>query len=104
MLYDQGNGNWVTLAESVTEKTYTATGLTNDVVYAFKVQSQNMIDYSDESAELSIRAAAVPTAPNEPQTYVNGNNVDVEWDAPYNGGSVITAYKVVIKLSDGITW
>ena len=63
-----------------------------------------MIDYSDESAPISIRTAAIPTVPNKPLTFVNGDNVYVDWDAPYNGGSVITSYTILIKETDGVTW
>jgi len=88
----------------VTTTSYTATGLTADTVYAFKVEARNVVGFSAESSSVSIRAAAIPSTPAAPTTTRNGNNVDIAWTAPSNGGSAITAYTITIRQSDGSTF
>jgi len=48
--YDQGTGTWLVLDSAVTATNYIATGLSADVVYAFKVESRNLLGYSAESS------------------------------------------------------
>lgn len=95
--FDQGTNNWVPLASSITLTSFTATDLTPDTVYAFKVEARNVQGFSPESSEFSVRAAAVPDTPSAPTTTVNGSNVQIGWTAPYNGGSAITSYTITIR-------
>lgn len=53
------------------------------------------------SNTVSVLAAQVPSTPAAPTTSIFLTNVIVTWTAPYNGGSAITAYQVVIKQSNG---
>jgi hypothetical protein len=48
------------------------------------------------SNTVSILAAQVPSQPAAPVTSIYLSNVIITWTAPYNGGSAITAYEVVI--------
>jgi len=57
LYYDQGVGNYITLASGITTQFYTAVGLTQGVTYRFKVRSRNAYGTSLDSAELSILAA-----------------------------------------------
>jgi len=102
--YDQGTGTWTQLVDGITTTSYTATGLTADTVYAFKVEARNVKGFSSESISFSIRAAAIPDTPSAPTTTVNGNNVDITWTEPGTGGSPITAYEITIRQSDGTTF
>ena len=43
----------------------------------------------------------VPSTPSAPTTSNLGSNVIINWVAPWDGGSTITGYNVVIKQSDG---
>lgn len=52
--------DWTMLADDVTGTTYTASGLTSDLIYDFKVEARNSVGYSDVSDTVSIRSAAVP--------------------------------------------
>lgn len=56
------------------------------------------------SAEISIIASAVPDTLAAPTTTVNNYNVAFTWVAPYNGGSVISSYKIQIRHKDGTTF
>ena len=93
------------LASGIPATSYTASSLTADVVYTFKVSARNLIGYGADSSEVSIRAAAKPNVPTAPSTAVNTNiSVTISWVAPFNGGSAITAYSVAIRQSDGTTF
>lgn len=96
--YDQGTDTYISLASNVLTKTYTATTLTPDLIYKFKVQATNAFGTSLFSNEVSIRAARVPDAPvslanNVPVT--SASQVGLTWNAgTSNGGSAITDYEV----------
>lgn len=63
-----------------------------------------MVGYSLDSSEVSIRAASIPDTPVTPSTAVDGDNVLFTWTAPYNGGSPLTRYTIMIQNSDGTTF
>ena len=88
--------------------TITVTGLTKGKTYVFRVEAQNSHGYSDFSSQLSVLAAQIPATPVAPKTSisgttsnVNGSNVIVNWTAPDNGGSEITAYTISIRQNNG---
>lgn len=54
--YDQGTGSWIVL-DMTTNPYYTAVGITAGVTYSFKVQSQNIVGYSQFSTAISLVAA-----------------------------------------------
>ena len=61
--------------------------------------------YSLDSAEVVVRAARIPDVPtNVITTRVTSTEVAVSWVAPYNGGSPIYAYHIVMQTSDGVTF
>lgn len=101
--YDQGTSSYVALT-TVTSESYTATGLTPGNTYKFKVQSRNSVGYSTYSNEVSVLAAQVPDQPATPTTTVSFETVVVVFSAPYNGGSTITEYQILIRQSDGSTY
>ncbi len=84
---------------------YTASTLTVNVVYTFKVTARNLVDFGTDSTEVDIRAAAKPDIPTAPFSSVNSNtSVTINWVGPSNGGSAIIAYSVAIRQSDGFTF
>ena len=86
------------LATGITTTSYTASSLTVDVVYTFKITARTLVGLGADSTELSIRAGAKPSVPVAPATSVNSNvSVTITWSAPFNGGSAITAYTVAIR-------
>lgn len=92
--YDQGTGSWTMLRDGVTTTSYTATGLTADGVYVFKIEARNIKGYSAESSQITIRAAGIPDTPTTPTTTRNADNVDITWTAPLDGGSPIDSYTI----------
>ena len=93
------------LATGIPTTYYTASSLTADVIYTFKVTARTLVGLGADSTELSVRAAAKPNVPAAPATSVNSNvSFTITWSAPFNGGSAITAYTVAIRQSDGSTF
>lgn len=72
--------------------------------YKFKVQARNAVGYSLDSAELVVRAARVPDVPTDVTTTIALNNVEISWTQPYNGGSGLLAYQVLIQHTDGVSY
>jgi hypothetical protein len=106
--WDQGTNNYVLAASGVTTTSYTkTTGITAGTTYKFKVKARNAIGLSADSAEFSIVAATVPSAPNAPATSVSSDTLymTVTWSAPSdNGGLAVTGYKVYVRASDITSW
>lgn len=103
----EGAGPWTELATGVTTKSFIALSMTADTLYTFKVQARNAVGYSADSPTVSIRAASLPGTPSAPTTTVNGDNVDIAWDVSgtdSDGGSPITAYTILIRHTDGVTF
>lgn len=85
----------------MTTKSYSALSLSRSLEYTFKVQSRNLVGVSANSTAVTILAASKPDVPQNITTVVISNTaVTVNWDAPYNGASVITSYTVKIRQSD----
>jgi len=59
------DGVYSVYASGVIEKELTILGLTPGVRYEFKVESRNIITYSELSASISILAAQIPDAPTD---------------------------------------
>ena len=55
--YKFGGGAYSVLATGITKKFFTATSLTTDVIYTFKVNARNSVGYGDDSVELNLAAA-----------------------------------------------
>jgi hypothetical protein len=61
----------------------------------------NAFGYSVDSAETEILAAQMPATPVAPTTTFLRDTVRIDWTAPDDLGSPITAYNVYIKQQDG---
>jgi titin len=83
------------LNKSITEKSYSVTGLTNGTSYKFQVSAINEIDESSLSDEISI-IPGTPYAPNVVAT-LEMSAVSLKWFMPLNGSSSITAYKIYVS-------
>jgi hypothetical protein len=59
---------------------------------------------SDYSEPVSILSAQTPNQPDAPVTTFVGSSIVIKWNAPISGGSPITAYKILIRQSDGFTY
>lgn len=97
--YDNGiDGNLVILASNVVETQYTASGLTSDIIYTFKIEARNAYGYSGYSSDISIRAASVPDAPTSLQndaSVTKATQIGLTWsDGPSSGGSPVLDYRI----------
>jgi len=89
--YKTGTSAFTVLATGITTTSHTASGLTPDFIYTFKVAARSLVGLSQDSTEASVRAAAIPSVPAAPTTTVNTNvSVTISWAAPHNGGSAIS--------------
>ncbi len=103
--YHAGSDAYVVLTTGVTTSSFTASTLTANLIYTFKIESRNLIGYSAYSSEVVIRAAAKPSQPSAPLTSVVSNTgVTITWTPPNDGGSPITSYAISILCSDGTTY
>ena len=103
--YHAGSDAYVVLTTGVTTSSFTANTLTNNLIYAFKIEARNLIGYSVYSTEVIIRAAAKPSQPAAPLTSVVSNTgVTISWTPPNDGGSPITSYAITILGNDGTTY
>jgi hypothetical protein len=92
------------LATGLTSLSYTTTvGLSPSNSYKFRVYARNSVGLS-QAATVTVLCAQPPDTPAAPTTTINGANVVVKWTAPYNGGSTISSYYIVLGQSDGLTY
>lgn len=104
--YDSGLGTnvFTVLASAVTTQSYSVTQVTPGKTYVFKVQSRNAFGPSLFSDSVAILAAQTPDPPIAPVTSVSGTNILITWTAPFDNGSPITSYEILIQNSDDITY
>lgn len=71
------------------------------LTYTFKVKSRNAFDFSlGYSNEVSIYTATNPDKPDAPTTMIVGDDILIDWVAPYDNGLTITSYTVYIQKAD----
>jgi hypothetical protein len=76
--YDQGTGEWMILDYEILNSQYeTDVPLTAGTHYAFRVQSRNIIGFSDYSDPISIFAAQMPDETDPPVTTIEGDFVKI---------------------------
>jgi len=95
---DSVTNTWTERQVGITGTSATLESFNLGTTYTFRVKSRNVFDYSvGYSDEVSILAAKNPEKPTAPTTTVSGPNVIIDWIAPYDNGSPITGYKVLIR-------
>jgi hypothetical protein len=97
-------GFWSIIANGITSKSYTVTGLTLGTTYEFTVEAQNSVGYSTPSSQVVIFHAMVPTAPSAPTLTNDDTSVIIDWVAPANNGAEITRYTILIRESNDVTY
>jgi len=98
--FDNAEGVWQVLSENHIDTTLTAADLTPGFVYTFKVEARNEFGWSEVSDLVTILCAGSPDAPSQPSTSVLLDEVILDWEAPFDGGTEITHYTVYIRKAD----
>ena len=81
--YDQGTDTYMILDYEISDTQYVTTvPLTSGTYYTFKVQSRNLVGFSDLSEPLAVFAAQMPDEPNTPVTTTEGLYVKISWNEP----------------------
>jgi hypothetical protein len=109
LAYDQGIGTsplvelqgYTTLS---TLTTYSLSSLTAGIAYSFQVRAYNSFGWGDWSAVSILTPSDVPDTMATLTTSVVGTNVLISWAAPSSNGIAITAYNILIRLSDNSTF
>jgi titin len=78
---------------------YTVPELLNGTSYNFVISAWNIAGEGAKSGTESSSPVTFPSAPSIATIALN-ESVDVDWDEPDNGGSVITEYKVYVYTKD----
>ncbi len=90
----------------VSETTATITGnngLTNGTEYTIQVWSRNLIDWWHYASASATPVSQAPDAPVVTLTPGDGQIV-ADWDAPDNGGTDITNYKLQYMVQGSNSW
>lgn len=77
-----------------TTGTVSVTGLTKGLTYSFKVSGVNIIGEGPLSTNLTLVAAEVPSQMSPITLSLSGTFVQINFTAPDNQGSPITAYSI----------
>lgn len=92
------NATWTQVIASTTANPYTVTGLTNGILYYFRLTAINALGSSTPSSSVSATPRTIPGAPTSVVATATGpTTASVSFVAPApasNGGSVITGYIV----------
>jgi SdrD B-like protein/fibronectin type III domain protein len=102
-----GGQTWVSLSDGVsTNRSYTATGLTNGATYHFRVAARNAVGWGPVSnVAAATPRALVPAAPRSLTATPGSRQVRLRWLAPSpNGGPPVTDYVIQRSWNGGQTW
>ena len=85
--------------------TYVKSGLTPGLVYKFKVQARNVLEYGEQSEELSVLAGTLPSRIGKPSIKQTDNDdIEINWEAPDNEGGgplKVIGYGIEFETRDG---
>lgn len=92
-----------TFPHNMATNSVTVTGLNPDTTYNMQVQAINLIGSGQKTGAIAVKTLPLtaPTAPNAPFLDVLGNQLYVDWEEPYDGGSTITNYNVMFQSQGG---
>lgn len=110
---DRGDGSGFVSAESpsLANSAIISEGIVSGATYSVRYRARNVHGWSESySAELTIVAASVSSAPTDVETtnsVASATTVRVAWTAPADLGGTgiaITAYRILLRESDGSTF
>jgi hypothetical protein len=78
------------------------TQLTKGLYYRFRYRVKNIYGWSDYSDIVIQIAARTPDVPVAPVTSNTQTSVTITWEIPYNGGTPVTSYSLLIKTHDDL--
>ena len=98
--YRATGGTWQVYSDGISgATTATVSGLTDGVEYSFRVRAVNAIGESDNSNIVKATPVSVPLAPATEVT-----DRVLNWDAPTDGGSIITGYTIQYRTLPNGSW
>ena len=98
--WDEGNGGDPTTAMPITTDPYQefeGVAIVPGEPYRFKYTVKNDIGEGPPSEILELIAAVEPSEPDPPVTTIEGTQVKIDWDAPFDGESDILTYSIKIE-------
>lgn len=103
---DAGNFTDLVTNTGSTTTGYSHTGLSAGHIYTYKVFAINSVGISNSSNTSSATPTQVDTAPNPPSGLTanpaSPTSISLSWNTPSsNGGSIITGYKIEVKVGSG---
>ena len=101
LLWDANTGTVNIQLSNALVYTYTVSGLTAGNTYLFQVQAVNIYGSGTLSTQLSVIPSDIPDTPGIATVTLSTTNVVVDWTAPADHSSAISAYKVEFLKSDG---
>ena len=109
--HDDGNTwapDWEAIPGSgANTRSYTVTGLTNNVTYTFEVRAINEVGEGDSARVTGtpILGVSIFSAPGNLTATTGDTQITLNWEAPSsNGGSAITHYRYRVQSSGSGTW
>jgi lipoprotein-anchoring transpeptidase ErfK/SrfK len=101
----KGYSTWTLFRDNVSTDTHShVSGLTNGVVYQFRVAGKNSAGTGPWSATSEMRVG-VPTQPQSVVPTAGSGDVQLSWQAPAsNGGAQITDYVIQYRSEGNTTW
>ena len=106
--YRQGrDGSWTEITTGNANTSYTITQLTNSQLYEVRVRATNSAGdgpWSSESDATPVRTLTAPAKMDIPSVTGGDQSAIIYWNAPDNGGSTITAYRIEYRQSGQNTW
>jgi len=85
----------------LTETTFTVDGITEGVVYKFKVTATNILGEGQASEEFAVFVSDMPEIMQPVATSIIGTKVIVAWEAPDDNHDPITSYEILFVSNSG---